>query len=248
MEKACLITSLRILQQQPIEDQTCVTTPATVSSQLVNQAINIQESVTPQEVTKQTGKSKHKKRNRNKAKESTTTSSSESTENEEARSVVILRDSIIKGLQWWKMSRKNTKVYMKCFPGSTVEDMESYMLPSLRSDPDEVILHIGTNDLPNNSPRRVAEIIANLLENIAQNSTACITISGNVQRKDDPTMKSKVTEANKIIKLFAGNRGWGFIDNSKISSLTLNHNGLYLNRVGSSALAKNMLSHLSDLQ
>lgn len=137
---------------------------------------------------------------------------------------------------------------MKCFSGSTVEDMESYMLPSLRSDPDEVILHIGTNDLPNNSPRRVAEIIANLLENIAQNSTACITISGNVQRKDDPTMKSKVTEANKIIKLFAGNRGWGFIDNSKISSSTLNHNGLYLNRVGSSALAKNMLSHLSDLQ
>ena len=130
---------------------------------------------------------------------------------------------------------------MKCFPGSTVEDMESYMLPSLRSDPDEVILHIGTNDLPNNSPRRVAEIIA-------QNSTACVTISGNVQRKDDPTMKSKVTEANKIIKLFAGNRGWGFIDNSKISSSTLNHNGLYLNRVGSSALAKNMLSHLSDLQ
>ena len=42
---------------------------------------------------------------------------------------------MIKGLKPWKMS--NT------------EDMESYMLPSLRTEPDEIIVHIGTNDVHN---------------------------------------------------------------------------------------------------
>ena len=47
--------------------------------------------------------------------------------------VVILGDSTVKGLQWWKMSKNNTKVQMKCFPGATVSDMESYAIPTVRT-------------------------------------------------------------------------------------------------------------------
>ena len=106
--------------------------------------------------------------------------------------VVILGDSTVKGLQWWKMSKNNTKVQMRCFPGATVSDMESYAIPTVRTDPSEIILHVGTNDLRNRSPREVAEDIINLCEDISQNTTASVTISGLTHRTDEPSLGDKV--------------------------------------------------------
>ena len=165
-------------------------------------------------------------------------------EKENKKSVYIVGDSIIKGLKWWKMARGDTKVHMKCFPGATVEDMESYALPTVRKNPDEIIVHIGTNDLRNCTPRQVADSIVNLTENISQNSNARVTISGIVPRSDDDALNSKVTESNKILKTFAGNRSWSFIDNSRINSSLLSKSGLHLNEKGNAALAKNIMNYL----
>ena len=66
------------------------------------------------------------------------------------------------------------------------------------------------------------------------------------QRRDDPTLTSKVTETNKILKTFTGNRTWGFIDNSKIGTSILNKSCLHLNESGSSALAKNIMHHIHN--
>lgn len=144
------------------------------------------------------------------------------------------------------MSRDDNKVNVKYFPGATVDDMESYVHPSLRSEPDEVILHIGTNDLRDNTPKQVAESIINLTDNICQNSTARVAVSSLVQRTDDPTLTSKVTETNKILKTFTSNRAWGFIDNSRIGASMLNKSCLHLNESGSSALAKNIMHHIHN--
>ena len=43
------------------------------------------------------------------------------------------------------MSKNNTKVQMRCFPGATVSDMESYAISTVRTDPSEIILHAGMN-------------------------------------------------------------------------------------------------------
>ena len=73
---------------------------------------------------------------------------------------------------------------MRCFPGATVSDMESYAILTVRTDPSEIILHVGTNDLRNRSPWEVAEGIINLCEDILQNTTASVTISGLTHRTD----------------------------------------------------------------
>ena len=130
------------------------------------------------------------------------------------------------------MSKNNTKVQMRCFPGATVSDMESYAIPS------EIILHVGTNDPRNRSPREVAEDIINLCEDISQNTTASVTISGLTHRTDEPSMGDKVTETNRIIKSFVSGRDLSFIDNSKIGSSMLNSSGLHLNQKGAQHLLK----------
>ena len=116
---------------------------------------------------------------------------------------------------------------MRCFPGATVSDMESYAIPTVRTDPSEIILHVGTNDLRNRSPREVAEDIINLCEDISQNTTASVTISGLTHRTDEPSMGDKVTETNRIIKSFVSGRDLSFINNSEIGSSMLNSSGLW---------------------
>ena len=59
---------------------------------------------------------------------------------------VIAGDSIIQHIRGWSISRSN-KVVVKSFPGATIEDMEDFVKPLLRKKPDNVVLHIRTNDL-----------------------------------------------------------------------------------------------------
>ena len=54
----------------------------------------------------------------------------------------------------------DTIAHVKTFPGATSEDMKSYIEPTLKSKPDEIILHCGTNDLRNEEPQEIAEKIA----------------------------------------------------------------------------------------
>ena len=74
--------------------------------------------------------------------------SSANNNNEHARKpvAVIAGDSIIQHIRGWSISRSN-KVVVKSFPGATIEDMEDFVKPLLRKKPDNVVLHIGTNDL-----------------------------------------------------------------------------------------------------
>lgn len=94
---------------------------------------------------------------------------------QEEKRVVILGDSVVKGLQWWKMSRNNTRVQLKCFPGATVSDLESYAIPTLCSDPNDITDQTDTNDLRHRSSQDVGQDIMNLCDDLSQNTTARIT-------------------------------------------------------------------------
>ena len=43
--------------------------------------------------------------------------------------------------------KSDCKIFVKHFAGATTNCMEDYMKPSLRKDPNHIILHVGTNDL-----------------------------------------------------------------------------------------------------
>ena len=77
--------------------------------------------------------------------------------------IVIAGDSIIKDIKGWLMNR-NKRVKISSFPGANTEDMKDFVTPLLRKRPDELILHIGTNNLQEESPNKIAsDIILGLL-------------------------------------------------------------------------------------
>ena len=67
---------------------------------------------------------------------------------------------------------------VKAFPGATVEDMFDYIKPTIKHHPEEIILHVGTNDLKNSDARKVAERIVDLGDFIeAESLNTKVTIS-----------------------------------------------------------------------
>ena len=47
---------------------------------------------------------------------------------------------------------QNRKVTIKTFPGASIDEMKHYVVPALATKPKTLIIHIGTNDLRNNTP------------------------------------------------------------------------------------------------
>ena len=66
---------------------------------------------------------------------------------------VFAGDSIIKNLHGLQLSDMNNPVVVKSFAGAVIEDMEDYLKPVIRKEPESIILNVGTNDLKNLSPK-----------------------------------------------------------------------------------------------
>ena len=160
---------------------------------------------------------------------------------------VIAGDSIIKNLHGWRLSDMNNHVVVKSFPGATIEDMEDYLKPMIRKEPESIILHVGTNDLKNLSPKQVANGIANLGSQISEESpNTNIVLSSIILRADNPQLAAKAAEANKLINSLCSKNKWKFINHFSINSSCLNSRGLHLNRKGTSYVAKNLSQFITS--
>ena len=130
-----------------------------------------------------------------------------------------------------------------------IEDMQDYLKPLVRRKPDEIILHIGTNNIRDSTsdPQTLADGIVNLADLINSSSPSTqISISGLVTRRDNSIFVSKINNTNKRLKAICVSKKWSFIDNSNVNLSCLNRRGLHLNRNGSSLLSRNFLNHISN--
>ena len=135
------------------------------------------------------------------------------------------------------------KVVVTSFPGATTEDMEDFVKPLLRKKPDNVVLHIGTNDLNTQEPRLTAEGIVNLALQIEGDAPETnLAISELIARADDKD--GKVSSVNKILKKFCRQNHWNFIEHNNINQTHLNRGGLLLSKTGSALLAHNFCKHI----
>ena len=161
------------------------------------------------------------------------------------KKVIIAGDSTLKYLQSHKMS-KNSQVKIATFPGCTTQDMKDHIKPLLRRNPDEIIIHVGTNSLrSSNTPRECAGELTDLAEAVSSESSAMISISGLINRSDDEALACKVPDVNKVLKECCKQKNWGFVDHSNISVTShLNRSGLHLNKKGTTRLAQNFINHL----
>lgn len=165
--------------------------------------------------------------------------------NSDRRSVVVLGDSMLSKLEGWRMSNRSTHVSIKSFPGATTYDMCDYIKPVLRKKPDNIVIHIGTNNLKLQEPDEVADQIIQICETIENECPdSTISISELIQRSDDEQLSNKVSEVNKALKSFCRSRNYRVINHSNISKDCLNSRGLHLNKKGVAFLASNINNHL----
>lgn len=83
-----------------------------------------------------------------------------------------------------KLSKRH-HVHSHTFHGATIEDK-----PLLRRKPDRVILHVGTNNVENDSSKRIKTKIAELVDNIRKKQpTVKIALSAIVHRADERFFK-----------------------------------------------------------
>ena len=129
------------------------------------------------------------------------------------RKTVIVGDSIIKGIQRWKLKKSlKENVQVKAFHGASIEDMKHYIIPTKEEEPNVVILHAGTNNLKNNqTPESVASDIIDVSLCTAHND---VIISGIFHRNDEKDQK--VSEVNDHLKRMCNEKKMFFLDNDKI--------------------------------
>ena len=160
--------------------------------------------------------------------------------------VMILGDSIIKHVEGWRIGRSTeTKTSVKSFPGASVKDCYDYFKPAMNSKPDEVIIHIGTNDLKSKSARETAESVVDLAKWTESSfPTVKIRISESTCRNDQEELGHKVVEANKILKKFCSQHHWGLICHQDIDENCLNRSRLHLNKKGTGLIASNFIKYI----
>ena len=56
-----------------------------------------------------------------------------------------------------------TRVTVRTFHGTNIEDMHHYLKTALKSKPKHLILHVETNDLKDKSPKTICKSIADLV-------------------------------------------------------------------------------------
>ena len=158
--------------------------------------------------------------------------------------ISILGDSMIKDLIGSKMSSSRS-VSVKSFSGAKTSDMKHYIVPTLSTPPDEIVLHIGTNDIIHSSAQQIIQNISEIGDKISEASSETkVTISNIITRSDNVNLNQKIDECNVEIASLVSQKGWSLIDNSNLDSTCLNGSGLHLNKKGIFSLASNIIKHI----
>ena len=154
------------------------------------------------------------------------------------KKLLILGDSIIKHVKSYSLPKSldNCKVYIKDFPGARVRCMQDYARPTIRENPDHIILHVGTNDLTTNiPPEKVAKSIIDLASSLKSNS--CSVAISNITVRNDRYRK-KVVQVNRHLKTLCIEKNFELISHENIiTEKHLNGSKLHLNKTGTVILS-----------
>jgi len=127
--------------------------------------------------------------------------------------VVILGDSMMKGIKGFEISSKDQKVVVKSFSGATVDCMKDYVKPTISTQPGLVVLHCGTKNL--RKPVKAKTIASNILDlAIVVSEKSSFIISGIIPRGDN--LYAKAIQVNQLLNGMCAERNIRFIDHSNI--------------------------------
>ena len=122
-----------------------------------------------------------------------------------------------------------------------MSDIQDYVKPSLRKKPDNIILHVGTNDLAAESPEEIVDSLKDLHLAISQISPFT-KVSMSALTVRSYKLSTKVNEVNSRIYKYCNETKIAFLNHDQIDKKCLNKSGLHLNQLGYRKFAKNAIS------
>ena len=161
------------------------------------------------------------------------------------KTVLFVGDSMLAGVDEKRLSRKfNIKV--RSHPGSTIDDMFDHLKPYLRKKPQNIVLHVSTNDASNHHVTS-EDIFKKLLDlklyiNKVVPETK-VTFSCPTIRNDNSLANLKIIHLRNKLKTSKEN----IITNENIDYSHLGRKGLHLTPKGDTRLAMNFIDFLRHL-
>ena len=158
--------------------------------------------------------------------------------------VFILGDSMVKHIQGWEINRKldyKHNVYVRQFSGAKFNCMSDYVKPCTReNNPDHIIFHVGTNDIPLTN-RSILDLAKNVLS-----ENCSVSVSNIIPRNDQ--WNSKVREVNDCLARLCTNENISLIDHSRSIDPRkhLNNSKLHLNIRGSNKLQDTFVKYVKE--
>ena len=154
---------------------------------------------------------------------------------------LIVGDSMLVGSREAKLSR-GKRIKLRYFPGGKTEDLQYHLIPCLKKEPDNIIIHFGTNDSPYKTEDFIYKELVNVKEAITKFHPNCKNIV-----IPSPIVQTDRKEANNILKKYSNilkqeERHVTFQKN--ISASHLHRDGLHLNLNSTVILAGNLLSRI----
>ena len=160
------------------------------------------------------------------------------------RTLCIMGDSIVNGLDGRRLDRNGIKVKVRCFPGASISDMHDYCRPIIKKKPSYIILHVGTNDANEYSSREILNKLLNIKSFIESELPTCKIIIST------PTYRNDNAKCGLTIKHLCDhilNLNLDIVDNTNICGVHLGKRGLHMNGKGTGRLAMNIISCMQGL-
>ena len=137
--------------------------------------------------------------------------------------------------------------FVKTFPGATTDDMESYIIPTLKREPDYLIIHCGTNDLRRDDPDVIAKKITKLAVN-SKKTIRNVAVSSILARADSDLMEGKRLQVNSLLEESLAGNQISFIRHETLDQnwqYLLFEDGIHLNNEGTNVLGSSFVNFLN---
>ena len=159
--------------------------------------------------------------------------------------IEVIGDSHLNAINPRGLSNKNN-VIVRNHPGSTTEDLTSFIVPTIKKKRDAIIIHCGANDLTNDTntiPN--LQTIVNRIKSKSANTK--IAISSVFIRKDKKDIEQKVKGLNIKLKSFCEENLIDYLCNDNVDETCLGVKKLHLSKKGSAIFAQNLINYMKKL-
>ena len=157
--------------------------------------------------------------------------------------VLIASDSMLNKIDERRLS-KHMNVKVRCFPGSTIQDMYNYLAPLLRKQPSYLILHVSTNNCTIKQLDVIVNELLHLKRFIEMQLPSCtVVLSEPTIRTDNIAAANCVKEVCKMLRSV----NVYLLENSNVEAKHLGRGGLHLNEYGTKRMALNLITFLRNL-